>query len=399
MKDKSKEKTKQSTKMQGVSTNTYDIALTIAFIIVISAPLLFAILGIEDRMSTEKRELTGMPVLKDISFNGDLMDELRKVAAFKHSFEKYFEENFFLRNSFIAYNNYLKLRLLGYSDNPKVIYGHEGWMFLGNYAGSLEYYRNLNPLTDNELKIIADKLTAREKWLSSRGIIYIVVFCPNKETIYSEYFPERFRKAGNVSELDSIVEHLKENTNIRFVDMRDVFRTTKNNYSLYPKTGTHWNDLGAYLTYKKIMDQILKANISKPVKILGLNDYNVVLHEVNGSDLAYMLSVHTFIKDKYISFEPKSEVLYESLQPESLRTINGPGLFTAKNMSGEANAVIFKDSFMEAMVPFISSSFSNVTYVWTYDFNESLIEEEMPEVVITEIVERNVRMALLVPSK
>jgi hypothetical protein len=59
----------------------------------------------------------------------------------------------------------------------------------------------------------------------------------------------------------------------------------------------------------------------------------------------------------------------------------GPGL---------PRAVVFRDSFAGAMVPFLSEAFGHVRFVYDHQPDPRLIEVEKPDVVILEMVERYV---------
>ena len=54
-------------------------------------------------------------------------------------------------------------------------------------------------------------------------------------------------------------------------------------------------------------------------------------------------------------------------------------------------AVIFRDSFMSAMVPFLSEHFSRAVYMWQNDVDRDLVLRERPTLVILEIVGRRLQ--------
>ncbi len=63
---------------------------------------------------------------------------------------------------------------------------------------------------------------------------------------------------------------------------------------------------------------------------------------------------------------------------------------TAVSSVSLPKAIIFHDSFCQAMQPFLSHNFSQIHYLKQYDFDRHLIEKESPDVVIMEMVERNI---------
>ena len=52
-------------------------------------------------------------------------------------------------------------------------------------------------------------------------------------------------------------------------------------------------------------------------------------------------------------------------------------------------AVIFRDSFVSRLVPFLSEHFSRAVYLWQNDFDADVVTKEHPDVVIQEIVGRH----------
>ena len=52
-------------------------------------------------------------------------------------------------------------------------------------------------------------------------------------------------------------------------------------------------------------------------------------------------------------------------------------------------AVIFRDSFVSRLAPFLSEHFSRAVYLWQNDFDAEVVLQEHPDVVIQEIVGRH----------
>ena len=52
------------------------------------------------------------------------------------------------------------------------------------------------------------------------------------------------------------------------------------------------------------------------------------------------------------------------------------------------SAVMFRDSFANALIPFLSESFERIVYVWHPDVNAHVVELERADVVIQEVAER-----------
>ena len=58
-------------------------------------------------------------------------------------------------------------------------------------------------------------------------------------------------------------------------------------------------------------------------------------------------------------------------------------------------AVIFRDSFTDALLPLLFEHFRSAVYVSEKTFDRGVIEREKPEVVITEMVERSISASRL----
>ena len=52
-------------------------------------------------------------------------------------------------------------------------------------------------------------------------------------------------------------------------------------------------------------------------------------------------------------------------------------------------AVVFRDSFCGALIPFLSDHFYRSVYIWHYPLDKALVEAERPDVVILQMVERS----------
>ena len=52
-------------------------------------------------------------------------------------------------------------------------------------------------------------------------------------------------------------------------------------------------------------------------------------------------------------------------------------------------AVIFRDSFVSRLVPFLSEHFGRAVYLWQNDFDADVVARERADVVIQEIVGRH----------
>jgi hypothetical protein len=96
---------------------------------------------------------------------------------------------------------------------------------------------------------------------------------------------------------------------------------------------------------------------------------------------------------KDTSLEPQTHQLAKIIDPgiEVEGTYNITRYHIEK--SNYPKLVMFRDSFGVALLPYLSESFSDSLYVWYTPFgvNLSVIEKERPQIVILELVERNLQ--------
>jgi hypothetical protein len=57
--------------------------------------------------------------------------------------------------------------------------------------------------------------------------------------------------------------------------------------------------------------------------------------------------------------------------------------------AGAPRAVVFRDSFGSAMIPFLAEHFSRAVYLWQNNFDPQVVIDERPAVVIQEWVGRH----------
>ena len=77
--------------------------------------------------------------------------------------------------------------------------------------------------------------------------------------------------------------------------------------------------------------------------------------------------------------------------PGDYKHLFDPSKFEKHYSNGEENLklLIFYDSFMDAMQDFLFENFNETTAIWNHILDEEIIEEEKPDTVILEMVERH----------
>jgi alginate O-acetyltransferase complex protein AlgJ len=300
------------------------------------------------------------------------------LTGISHAYETRFNNNFFLRDQLIYLDYQIRYFLLKETVYPQVVLGKQGWMYYTS-EGNLDYYQRVRPLTSGQIEKITINLQYIQEKLNAKGIKFLFVIAPNKETIYPEYLPAGISITGNPTWADQITTDLQK-TDVQVLDLRQPLLKSKPTAQIYFKTDTHWNPLGAHVAYTQILDSL---QTSFPILIPHpLTDFDQVPERISG-DLAGLIHLKDEINEPFTAlkarFEKPSRGLKNPPAGQMITVMPDPKLPTA---------VIFRDSFFNGLQPFISEHFSRVVYVSDFIVNFDLIAEENPQIVILEVAER-----------
>jgi len=323
----------------------------------------------------------------------DPVAENRTLATFPQSFADFpdglynwFDDHFGFRAALVRWDAAGRLFAFETSPSTAVLRGKNGWLFYAD-DGASEDVADLPALDEASVRNWQTTILAERDWLHSRRIAFVFLIPPDKHVIYPEELPDDVSQAGPVSRTDQVLDALKDSGVT--VDLRPALRDAKKEDRLYHLTDTHWNDRGALVAYHTIVDAIRRQAPSVP-PAWSRSDFEAVARDTRGLDLAGMLGLTRVLREEDLALVPK--------RPRQARVIEPPGaeptaqeglLITEIPGSTLPRAVIVRDSFMSALVPFLSEHFSRAVYVWQKDFDATTIKEERPDVVIHEIVGRH----------
>ncbi len=351
------------------------------FFLVLLFPLANSVFNIAPKSElVERRRLAGKPELT-----------LDSLFAFAEPFTRYYNDHFPLRGRFIFWSNLLRLKLFGISAIPKVVVGKQGWLFMHEAdAGpsTVDYYRSARLFSRRELAHWAQILEERRQWLSARGIHYLFLIAPNKNSIYPGKMPDNIRRVRPYSRMDQLVSYLRTHTSVQVPDVRKALLRAKTNYPVYSRTDTHWNAYGSYIAYREIMKYISRwFNHTDP---LPLSRFKVHFKNRSGGDLAEMLSLHREImREDIVRLRARPPLQFDGAGLEKISRLVRQGL-TRCPTAPLPNILMVHDSFYKRLKPYLSASFSRVFYIWDWSMNfyPEIIEREKPKLVVDEMAER-----------
>jgi len=315
------------------------------------------------------------------------------LSDYPAEYERHFRDTFGFRNLLIFCQNWMHYRCFGDSALSDVVAGREGWLFLaGELGGSrpLDYFRNLIPFSPDELERSVVSLQKRQRELQQRGSRYLLLIVPNKDTVYAEFMPGWIRKAFSRSRLDQLAQRLGGEP--WFLDLRQALSDAKkeNSWPLYDKTDTHWNEFGAYWGYRAAIERL--GRLFPEARPRALERFQILMRQSPGGDLAQLLALQGVLGERKIFLVPLQPYRFMVREPPR-RPSPWVQVTVTENAGGELpSTVMFRDSFAHEMMDFLSEHFRRIVYVWDMEkrFDFAPIDQEKPELVIEEIIERNI---------
>ena len=373
----------------------YAAVFSAAFILFLLVPLLLFLFGPKKEISTaEKRKLADFP---------HPGTDIAELSRFPADFDAYYNDHFGLRDQLVKFNNALFLRLFKVSPSNAVVQGKNGWFFYTG-EGVLEDFFGQREADLVALEKYGSVLTDRRDWLAGLGVRYLFVPVPNKIGIYQENLPKRVRGNRGRSFYEQFFPFLTEDTDFRdTIDLYTYFQEKKQEWEVYFKTDTHWNNDGAMLAYNRIMIHCRRwfPNL-QPIREKDIVRKNV---QYSG-DLAIMLNQKGRVTEEVpiVSLKDPCASGKNNRHPASLKELKTSITDDVRRLpvengcpDKELTALVIHDSFGRFLHRYFNEDFKKVIYSQFISFNDlqGLIIKEQPDIVIDLWVARNLHRALV----
>ena len=352
--------------------------LAAVFVLAISLPLAANLAGRDGAdAAAENRELAAFP---------HLAASWSAIAAFGPQLGAWFDDHFGFRSTLVRWNAESRLFLLGVSPTPTVVKGRDGWFFYGDDK-SIEDYTNAEPMTAEAVANWRQAILRASKWLRARGIAYVFTIAPDKHVVYDEEMPSTLSRITEISRTDQLYTALQD-TGLA-VDVRRPLEEAKREERIYQQTDTHWNDRGAFVAYQRIVGAV-RARVPTTPPAWSRGNFQPVERRVAAMDLAAMMGLKRVLEETDLVLVPRRQRRARVVEPPGAAPTAEEGtLITEIDDPSLPRAVVFRDSFVSRLVPFLSEHFSRAVYLWQNDFDAEVVEREHPDVVIQEIVGRH----------
>ena len=340
-------------------------AITALFVVIISLPLAANLAGVD---------------------GADPGAEHRELATWKDGVTNWFDDHFGFRSALVRWYGESRLFGFGVSPSPAVIVGRDGWFFYADDK-AVEDYANVEPLDDGAIANWREAVLRARNWLQARGIGYVFTIAPDKHVLYGEAFPSTIARIHDTSRADQLFVALQD-TGLA-IDTRPALLEARQRERIYNQTDTHWNDRGALIAYQQIINAVRERVPSTP-PAWTRHDFEAVERTTEGMDLAGMMGLTRVLRETDLALRPTRPRRARVVEPTGAHETDEEGrLVTEIDDPSLPRAVIFRDSFVSRLVPFLSEHFSRAVYLWQNDFDAAEVLKEHPDVVIQEIVGRH----------
>ncbi|MDZ5252193.1 DHHW family protein [Clostridium sp. LIBA-8841] len=347
----------------------YTRILALVFIISIFGIFFMNMFSKDKNFSEEENRM----LAKKPKFSIDRLVEGR----YTEKYEKYVEDQFTLRNSWIGIKSTVD-RFLGKKE--------ENGVFLGKDDYLIEDFKK--PEEKNLQETIKAMNNFSEKY---KGINQYALIAPNSVSVLKDKLP----KNAPVEDQKAYIEELKSslNSNIKFIDIYNTLESHKDEY-IYYRTDHHWTTLGAYYAFldaAKEMGLTPKENYYDIETVT--DEFYGTLYSKSGFKGIEPDSIDVYIpKDEndevVVSYEEEkkksgsiynSEKLNEKDKYEVFLEGNHPLVKINTLTDNNKKLLLIKDSYANSFVQFLTPYFNEIVIVdprYYYEDIDKLISEE-----------------------
>lgn len=344
-------------------------AFVYIFISCIIIPNVLFLMGV-DFYSDENRNLDEKPEFS-----------IENICEYPDEYTSYYEDNMPFKDILVKCNAYLNLQVFHTSSEKSVICGKDGWLFYNSKykenTDVLEDYINSTTISEQELEKCKNILLNMKEACEEEGAKFIFMVGPNKMTIYGDmYMPDNYYPYSKVTKADILVDYLRENTDIEIVYPKESLMYYRDDFQLYYKLDSHWNSLGGYIAYRELYETMFGEELPK------IEDITYSSDEIGSGDLSRMLNVEG-LKDIEYNVNYAPDII-------STREYTEDGFYsTSDNLNGK-KILMFRDSYVTAIENYVTKDFESAYLKWVPEFDQNVVREEQPDVVVYEMVERSI---------
>lgn len=350
----------------------FDLACALVFASALGATLVDALVRPErlERIRGEERA----PVAFPLPPQG--VPELERWTS---TFERWFGDHLGMRDRLLELRSRLLVQGFERSPAKEIDLGPGDEVFLAE-ARALDVARGARAFTAPEIEAWQRVLERRSAWCRQRGIEHVVAIAPEKSTVYRDRLPERYRRVGP-TRLEQLAPKFAASTTLRFLDLAQALESERasdrGDERAYYRLGTHWTDRGAFAGYSAIAHELARSFRA----IVPFERARMVVKETGGTGDTW--ASRLYLDDVW----QQRQYALDGIPAPSWRT-NGEAQPLQEHFETERDApelptaVVFHDSFAQALRSSLPHHFRRTTWLWRHGFDYELVERLQPDVVI-----------------
>ncbi|MCF0132581.1 MAG: hypothetical protein HUJ72_01815 [Blautia sp.] len=333
------------------------------YLIVMMAICLLPLVGklwTED-VSKENRELKEWPTIRmeDGSVNKEYLSEMGA----------YFEDHFAFRQQMATANAKIKFTVFEMSPVDGVIVGRNGWLY---YKDSLEDYQGTSLLSERGIYNLARAFRLMQDYAWEKGAKFCLAIAPNKNTLYGSNMPYYYQYIVNEQHNLFLLTEELEKQGVTYADLYQILQAE--DAVLYHAKDSHWDNRGARLA----ADGILKK-----LDVIMREYGNCEVRTDKIGDLETML----FPGNERAEEEYYYEAPFTYRYVKEIESTFDPEIYTEQE-DGNGNLLMFRDSFGNALLPYIAEEFETAKFTRALPYRLDEIAFSGADTVILERAER-----------
>lgn len=211
-----------------------------------------AVKGSLDRTNYENREMAPFPDLTP--------KNLMHIPA---EFEAWYNDHVPFKSLLVKGKRKMDIHLLGQEVIDSVSVGKDGWLFFTESdegCDAMADFQRTNLYTDEKTDELIRRIASVNRSMKERGIRFAAFIAPNKESVYGQYMPDRIRQFGTVSRVEAVVPKLQA-AGLPVYDLKPALMEYADQYQVFFKADTHWNDFGAFAASQAISRIFLGSGV------------------------------------------------------------------------------------------------------------------------------------------
>jgi hypothetical protein len=308
-------------------------------------------------------------------------------------FETFLNDHIAGRTSLLDLGARVRIDSLGTSPTPRVWIGSEGMLFYNHRVDLAAEYVG-EAAEEQCVRHWAALTRARRDWCEARGIPFVMIVVPDKQSVYAELLPPMIRHRQSDSVLDRLIELCKTAPTIRLLDLRADLRAAKTEFPTYRLSDTHWTPFGCWRGYSRAVEAL---SVDFPnVVPRPWSQLQIEVAPFSGGDTWRLLGlsrpppVEEYPCFRLLDSKATSQTQRVDLHDEDRLGHLRPVVWTNPTANGP-HIVLFGDSFIDRdFQELLAQHCQRLVIVPTFEMIESIIEQERPDAVIFETVERSI---------